>query len=86
VLVTDEDGRDAELHWVGSEPGRGIEHRALGGEERWTGVFRIPGDVLRERRAIVASIREDALLPDSEGKPPAIGLPRFNVSVPLQEN
>ncbi|MCJ2023159.1 hypothetical protein [Methylobacterium sp. J-067] len=73
VPVTGADGRDAELHWVGGEAGHGIEHRALGGEEHWTGVFRVHGDVLREERSLVASISEEAWLP------------RFNVSVPLRE-
>jgi hypothetical protein len=84
--VTDEEGHDAVLLWVGGEARPGIEHRTLSGEERWTGVFRIPGDVLREGRDIVAFIEEEAWLPPSSGGAPSVALPRFAVAVALQEN
>jgi hypothetical protein len=83
--VTDQDGRDAALLWVGGEARPGIEHRAFGGEERWTGVFRVPGDVLREGRDIVARIEEEAWLPPSRGGVPSVALLRFPVTVPLLE-
>jgi hypothetical protein len=84
--VTDEAGRDAALLWVGGEARPGIEHRALDGDERWAGVFRVPGDVLGEGRNIVALIEEEAWLPPSCGGAPSVALPRFAVSVALQEN
>lgn len=85
VPVTDEDGQDAELLWISGESARRMDHRAFGGEERWTGVFRILGNVLREKRDIVASIHEDAWLPDSAGNPPKVPIPHFAVSIPLRE-
>ncbi|MGR9179742.1 hypothetical protein ACU8OR_30040 (plasmid) [Rhizobium leguminosarum] len=85
VSVTDEDGKDADLLWVAGESRQGVEHRALGDEEHWTAVFRIPGNILREKRNIVASIAEEGWLSDSAGGPPSIPVPRFAVSVPLLE-
>ncbi len=86
VPVIDDEGCRAELSWKGDEAGMGIEHRSLGAEERWTGVFRVAGDIVRERRDIVASIEEEVWLPSSSGGPPSVALPRFAVSIGLQDD
>ncbi len=86
VPVSDEDGNDATLVWAEGESHPGIEHLLFGDEESWTGMFRIPGDVLHEERDIVVFIDEEDWLPNSSGSKPSLARPRFTVSITLQEN
>ncbi len=85
VFVMDENGREAKLLWIGGAPNQGIEYRALRGEERWTGVFRVAGNVLHEKRDIKAAILEDGWLPDSAGDSPTTPMPRFSVALSLMD-
>ncbi|WP_206931460.1 hypothetical protein [Roseococcus thiosulfatophilus] len=85
IRVTQVSGQDARLEWLPGEARQGIEHRVLSGEERWTGVFHLPGDALREDRDLVVRIEEEGWLPSSAGGPPSVALPRFAVSLPLKD-
>ncbi|MGU3463577.1 hypothetical protein ACLBXO_01875 [Methylobacterium sp. C33D] len=80
------DDRDAELHRAGSELGQGIGHLVLSSEGRWTGQFRIPGDVLRQKPQVVGLICKNAWLCNSAGQSLATCVLHVHVSEPLKEN